>query len=133
MMHQKTALIRSALASLVLMLSAGLALSADRKGPCAADARNFCHNVHPGESRIYQCLVSHEARLSPACRDRMQVIREKFDRLARVCGADAEKYCKGVPPGDGRILACLKSHEPELEKACGRTLKRARNDTSMTR
>jgi hypothetical protein len=63
----------------------------------------------------------------------MQVIREKFDRLTGICGPDSEKHCKGVPPGDGRILACLKSHESDLERACARALKRSRNDTSMTR
>jgi hypothetical protein len=125
-------LIRGALASLVFaFLTAGVAVGADRKGPCAADAKNFCHNVQPGESRIYKCMMSHQAELAPACRDRMKAINEKFDRLAKACTSDAEKYCKGVPAGDGRILSCLKGHESDLDKACVRALKRARNDRSM--
>ncbi|MCU0848659.1 MAG: cysteine rich repeat-containing protein [Spirochaetes bacterium] len=34
------------------------------------------------------------------------------------CKADAEKFCKDIKPGHGRIMACLKSHEAELSQAC---------------
>lgn len=124
-------LIRSVLASLVLALTAPVALGAERKGPCAADAKNFCYGVKPGESRVYKCMMSHQAQLAPACRDRMKTINEKFDRVAKACESDTEKHCKGVPSGDGRILSCLKSHESDLDKTCVRALKRARNDRSM--
>ena len=30
--------------------------------------------------------------------------------LATYCKADIERLCKGVPPGDGRLMACLKAH-----------------------
>jgi len=125
-------LIKNALASLLFALTAGVALGAESKGPCAADAKNFCYGVQPGESRIYKCMMSHQAQLARACRDRMKAINDKFDRLAKACESDSEKYCNGVPPGDGRILSCLKNHESDLDKSCVRALKRARNDRSMT-
>ena len=36
----------------------------------------------------------------------------------RACKADAEKLCKGILPGGGRIAACLKSHENDLSDEC---------------
>jgi hypothetical protein len=39
-------------------------------------------------------------------------------RAQDACKADAEKLCKGITPGAGRIIACLKSHESELSPAC---------------
>lgn len=126
-------MINKALAALgFALLVCGVALGAQPRGPCAADAKRFCYNVQPGESRIYECMMSHQADLSPACRDRMKTLNDKFERLAKACKPDAEKYCKDVPRGDGRILSCLKSHEADLDKACERALKRARNDRSIT-
>ena len=34
------------------------------------------------------------------------------------CKADREKFCSQVKPGEGRILACLKDHQSELQSAC---------------
>jgi len=34
------------------------------------------------------------------------------------CKADAEKFCKDVKPGKGRMKKCMKSHKKELSQAC---------------
>jgi hypothetical protein len=34
------------------------------------------------------------------------------------CLEDARKLCAGIRPGQGRIAACLKSHESEISAAC---------------
>jgi hypothetical protein len=34
------------------------------------------------------------------------------------CKPDVLKFCKDVKPGQGRVWACLKSHENELGQAC---------------
>lgn len=34
------------------------------------------------------------------------------------CQADAERLCRGVTPGEGRIVQCLKEHREELSREC---------------
>jgi hypothetical protein len=43
--------------------------------------------------------------------------------LKDVCKADYSKFCSGVLPGGGRVIACLKSHEKELQPACAEGIK----------
>ena len=38
--------------------------------------------------------------------------------LARACGGDIDRLCAGVPPGEGRIKACIKAHITELSAPC---------------
>lgn len=34
------------------------------------------------------------------------------------CRSDAQKFCKDIQPGGGRIALCLKQHESELSSGC---------------
>lgn len=38
--------------------------------------------------------------------------------IARACASDIEKFCAGVPPRQGMIKACMKSHVSELSAGC---------------
>jgi hypothetical protein len=38
------------------------------------------------------------------------------------CKADYEKYCSGVAPGGGRIMACLNKQHDALSDACKKVL-----------
>ena len=38
--------------------------------------------------------------------------------LRAACAADAQKFCSGVQPGGGRVVACLKEHKDELSDKC---------------
>jgi hypothetical protein len=38
--------------------------------------------------------------------------------LAHACGADIDRLCPGVPPGQGRIKACMKQHITQLSAPC---------------
>ncbi len=49
--------------------------------------------------------------------------KERARAVAKSCRADAQKFCRGVQPGGGRLLACLKGHEADLSAACRNTLK----------
>ena len=124
--------IRNTLVSLVFVLfTAAVAADAGAQqrgeGPCAADVKKFCGDVKPGQGAIAKCMKAHETELSPACRESSKARAEKAERVREECKADAEKFCKGIAPGGGRILSCLKSRQPELQPACAAEFKRAGN------
>jgi Cysteine rich repeat len=124
-------LFRNALISTaIVLLAAGFAANAfaqARKGdgPCAADAKKFCGSEKPGGGRIAKCMKSHEAELSPACQSEMKKAEERIEQVREECKGDVEKFCKGVKPGAGRILSCLKGREADLAPACAAEFKRA--------
>ena len=125
-------LIRNAFVTTAFALfAAGVAAAAGAQqrsqGPCAADVKQFCGDVKPGQGAIAKCMKAHEAELSPACRESSKARAEKAARVREECRADVEKFCKGIAPGGGRILSCLKSREPELRPACAAEFKRAGN------
>jgi len=100
-----------------LTMAAGvLAEQVDR--PCAADAEKLCKGVQAGEGRIARCMKEHEKELSPTCKENIQKMKEKAKEIAEACKDDANKLCKDVNPGKGRILRCLKQHESELSHSC---------------
>jgi hypothetical protein len=43
-------------------------------------------------------------------------------QIAEACGADVDRPCPGVPPGLGRIKACMKAHVSQLSAPCFDTL-----------
>lgn len=45
----------------------------------------------------------------------------------RPCRADAQKFCQGIKPGEGRIIACLKENASKLSQACADRLAKAPN------
>jgi hypothetical protein len=89
-----------------------------RKGPCKADYEKFCKDVKPGQGRIAKCMKAHENELSPACRDKIETDREKSHAFIKACKSDTEILCRGVKPGNGRIIKCLKQNESLLSAPC---------------
>ena len=45
--------------------------------------------------------------------------------IARACGNDVDRLCPGVPPGGGRLKACMKEHVSQLSAPCFDTLMNA--------
>ncbi len=88
------------------------------KGACKADVEKFCKDIKPGKGRILSCLKSHEADLSQACRDHVAQVRENAKEFMTACKPDVKKFCRTIPRGKGRGLACLKSHKDELSESC---------------
>jgi Cysteine rich repeat len=41
---------------------------------------------------------------------------------ARECRPDIRQFCSDVPPGQGRIKACMKAHLAELSEPCKEAL-----------
>jgi hypothetical protein len=38
------------------------------------------------------------------------------------CKPDIKQFCSEVPPGNGRVKACMKAHLPELSEPCKEAL-----------
>ena len=89
-----------------------------RTGACKADAAKFCKDVKPGQGRIVRCMQAHENELSPACKDQIAADKEKAQEFRKACQPDADKFCKDVKPGHGRIIKCLKQNGAQLSAPC---------------
>ncbi len=46
--------------------------------------------------------------------------------LRGACGADYRAFCRGVQPGGGRAMDCLRAHGPQLSRQCRSALLSAR-------
>jgi hypothetical protein len=88
------------------------------KGACKADIETFCKGIKPGGGRLMACIKSNSDRISMECKDHIAMVREKTKEFVQACKADANKFCKEISRGKGRIASCLKSHEAELSDIC---------------
>jgi hypothetical protein len=50
--------------------------------------------------------------------------RQEITILRQACGPDYRIFCGGIPPGGGRVIACLRENGPSLSLRCRRTLLR---------
>jgi Cysteine rich repeat len=44
--------------------------------------------------------------------------------LRTYCMSDIERLCKGIEPGGGRILKCLKAHKKDMTVGCAQALQK---------
>jgi hypothetical protein len=102
----------------LFIMTAVQAEEKERPGACRADVQKLCKGVQPGGGRIAICLKQHESELSPGCRERIAEAKEEGRELAEACKADAETLCKGVQPGQGRVMRCLAEHKDKLSGNC---------------
>lgn len=71
----------------------------------------------PAVARLLLALLG--APLAPASHAQTTLgDRAAVQAAARVCRADAARLCKGVQPGQGRVLACLREHREDLSEDC---------------
>ena len=52
----------------------------------------------------------------------MAQMRPGVMEAARACRPDIREFCSDVPPGQGRIKACMKAHIAELSEPCKEAL-----------
>ena len=92
---------------------------------CEADVRKLCPDTKPGPER-HRCMQSHKDQVSEPCKQlwaQAMERREEGREAMRACRGDAQKLCKGVQPGEGRIVECLRSHQQELSPPCATALR----------
>jgi len=56
------------------------------------------------------------------CMSQAAFAQEMTAEQRSACMGDYEKYCKGVAPGGGRIIACLAKESDKLTPACKKVL-----------
>jgi hypothetical protein len=102
-----------------------------KEGACSEDLKRYCARVKPGEGRVAKCMADNFRQLRPGCQATVQAALDKRGAMAKACKAEAQKFCKGIRPGEGRILSCLKGRESDLSPACAAEFKRAFSDPTV--
>ncbi len=103
----------------VLLLFSPQPAAAQDASPCKADREKFCAGVQPGDGKLRECMQSHEAELSPECKER----QEARKKLRAACKADEDKFCADAGKERGVMVKCLESHASELGQECADALK----------
>jgi hypothetical protein len=85
---------------------------------CEDDIQSICPDVKPGSGNVLRCLRQSFFSVTPRCQELVRAAQEKVAEFQKACGADARRLCKGIRPGEGRVLACLASKEAELSPEC---------------
>jgi len=89
---------------------------------CAGDYQRLCPGVPPGGGRILACLNAQAEKLSQACFQALAQQGLGTAAALRMCQADFARLCAGVPPGDGRALACLLAQRDRVSAGCDAAL-----------
>jgi hypothetical protein len=128
-MPLRSALFLTAVATVALAAPA----HADLMRICAPEVAQFCGDVRRGNGRITACLASRRDALGPDCRLEIDtaaasrlvpayaraVLGRGFRaELPPACAAVADRFCPGIPTGDGRIFACLYARSDRLDPRC---------------
>lgn len=109
------------------------------KQSCRSDYQSNCSSVPTGGRASLQCLQEHLVELSPACQAAVNAgtgggsahpptggpsapsamsPRQEMALMRQSCGGDFRAYCRGVPLGGGRAMACLAENQSRLSPAC---------------
>src|SRR5260370_8032741 len=79
----------------VVLLSAPVATAKERSfGACAADIKAKCAEVKPGGGRIKDCVKTHAAEFSDACKARLARVAE----ISKPCTTDLKKRFPRTDP-----------------------------------
>jgi len=113
---------------------------------CRRDMREYCGGGGEGPGSRIRCLRDNAANLSPGCQDALAAVapggagepgagmappppaferparpvspREALFRIRISCGGDVRTYCRGVEPGGGRVIGCLRENVANVSPAC---------------
>jgi hypothetical protein len=103
-------------------LALALPGTASAEDACLADVKRLCSTIPSGQGRIYYCLRSSWSQLSSGCQQLLDWSQKRATEVALDCQADAFAWCQGVPPGKGRLYACLAGHRDQISSECKKAL-----------
>jgi hypothetical protein len=85
-------------------------------GVCLADIKAKCADVKPGGGRIKDCVKTHAADFSDACKARLARVVE----ISKACTTDVQESC----PGKERscILKSLGNVKDQCKEALGKSV-----------
>ena len=97
---------------------------------CKTEIESYCKTVTPGEGRVLACLYAHQDKLSGKCEFALYDAAVRLERAvaalsyaANECEDDLDKYCQGVPAGEGRLLECIEKNDAKVSSRCKQALK----------
>jgi Cysteine rich repeat len=99
---------------LVLTAAGAMAQQGAARQVCAADIKQLCAEVKPGDGQLKACVKEHFSQLSASCRTALI----SNVTITKSCKADAAQKCSGIEPGGGHIQTCMKEHFAELADPC---------------
>jgi len=98
---------------------------------CATDIKKYCRTVTPGEGRMIYCLQAHEDKISARCAFELEEtatsVQTSADALKDAviaCKAEINGVCGKIPPGNGRIAACLIENRSVASTGCAEAIRR---------
>ena len=103
---------------LLLTPSDAIAQLGAARQACAADIKQLCAEVKPGESRLKACIKEHFGQLSATCQNALL----SNVTITKSCKTDARERCPDIQSGGGRIQACMKEHFTALSERCKESL-----------
>jgi hypothetical protein len=97
---------------------------------CKTELDTYCKNVTPGEGRVLACLYAYEDKLSGQCQYALYDAAAQLERaltaltyVANECRDDLQKFCSGIQPGGGRLMACMDKNEKQVSDRCKQAMK----------
>jgi cysteine rich repeat protein len=91
-----------------------------QEGRCSGlRAVNSTGGRHQEGKSMLRAVLAATALL---CISQAAFAQEMTAEQRNACMGDYEKYCKGVAPGGGRIIACLAKESDKLTPACKKVL-----------
>lgn len=112
------------------------------RASCRADYQRLCSSISPGGQASLSCLQRNLSALSGACQSAVGAIGRApgsssapatrtapataaaetpapgRGRFVAACGTDVQSFCRDIPPGQGRMLRCLRENGPSLSPGC---------------
>jgi hypothetical protein len=97
---------------------------------CKKELETYCKDVTPGEGRVLACLYAYEDKLSGQCEYALYDAAAQLERaltaltyVANECRDDLQKFCSGIQPGGGRLMACMDKNEKQVSGRCKQAMK----------